>query len=118
MYILVQHLKSADHIIVMLPNGDGLDEGDMAELSSRGRILQNPQDLKNLDEGELQGESDQPTMAKKVEQPIRSNEETKPHETNALRFYLKSMGFWNIFIFVAMGVVTVGLWKASGKSSG
>lgn len=117
MYISVQHLKSADHIIVMLPNGDGLDEGDMAELSSRGRILQSPQDLKDLEEEELQGEGDQPAMGKKLEQPISSNEETKPHETNALRFYLKSMGFWNIVAFIAMGVVTVGLWKVSGKSS-
>lgn len=88
----------------------------MAELSSRGRILQSPQDLKGLKEEELQ-EGDQSAMGKKLEQPISSNEEIKPHETNALRFYLKSMGFWNIVAFIAMGVLTVGLWKVSGKSS-
>ena len=101
----------------MLPNADGLEEGNMAELSSRGHILPTLYELKDLEEEESQGESDQSAVGKKSEQPISSNEETKPYETNALRFYLKSMGFGNIVAFIGMGVVTVGLWKVSGKSS-
>lgn len=118
---LVRHLQSADHIIALLPNGDGSDQGTLAELSSRDHILQDPRVAGLMEEEDQNKESDKSKLGKKSEADGDSKGGISPEERhilsdkNVVRFYMKSMGFWNVVAFLAMGVVTVGLWKSSGK---
>ncbi|KAF4634157.1 hypothetical protein G7Y89_g3952 [Cudoniella acicularis] len=116
----VRHLKYADHIVALLPNGRGSIDGTLTELSSLGHGLQNPKLEKEEEElSEDSEERKRPSISKTAENPAGSIFESSSDEVNIISekniiwFYMSSMGFWNNIAFLAMGVVTVGLWKTS-----